>query len=383
MDDVIGQAAWNKMALHSGRQCTATNRAGERCKRAPIVGGFVCDIHGGKIPAVRQSARERLLAMVDPALDALLRALQTGPPCEHCGRSDADRDPVVLRAAQLVLDRAGFHPTIAVAAQSSGPDLSHLTLSELAESRHAPVVAVASHLDPEILIIDEVLAVGDAAFQKKCLGRMDSVARAGRTVLFVSHNTAAIQSLCRKAMLLEKGRLVSMGPTREVMEEYILQGERHALLWERSDSPHPDLIACFKKAQLTNMQGIPLEYVTTNQAVRVIVELEMLKPCWNLRISVNIHDSAGGVIFASGPHDAGVDMPTKPGRYLATMEIPAGLLLPKLYSLSASAWATSAGMFEDIHCFYLAVQEGAIENQTPEWRTGVVHVPCRWMVQDC
>ena len=184
-------------------------------------------------------------------------------------------------------------------------------------------------------------------------------------------------------MLLEKGRLVSMGPTREVMEEYILQGERHALLWERSDSPHPDLIACFKKAQLTNMQGIPLEYVTTNQAVRVIVELEMLKPCWNLRISVNIHDSAGGVIFASGPHDAGVDMPTKPGRYLATMEIPAGLLLPKLYSLSASAWATSAGMFEDIHCFYLAVQEGAIENQTPEWRTGVVHVPCRWMVQDC
>jgi len=93
----------------------------------------VCDIHGGKIPAVRQSARERLLAMVDPALDALLRALQTGPPCEHCGRSDADRDPVVLRAAQLVLDRAGFHPTIAVAAQSSGPDLSHLTLSELAD----------------------------------------------------------------------------------------------------------------------------------------------------------------------------------------------------------------------------------------------------------
>ena len=115
MDDVIGQAAWDRMSLHSGRQCTATSKqTGERCKRAPIVGGFVCDMHGGKIPAVRKSARERLLALVDPALDALLRALKTGPSCEHCGRSDSDRDPVVLRAAQLVLDRCGYHPTLTV-----------------------------------------------------------------------------------------------------------------------------------------------------------------------------------------------------------------------------------------------------------------------------
>jgi hypothetical protein len=115
MDDVIGQVAWDRMSIGSGRQCSATSKStGERCRRAPIVGGFVCDHHGGKIPAVRKSARERLLAMVDPALDALLRALQTGPPCEHCGRSDSDKDPVVLRAAQLVLDRAGHHPTISV-----------------------------------------------------------------------------------------------------------------------------------------------------------------------------------------------------------------------------------------------------------------------------
>jgi hypothetical protein len=131
MDDVIGQRAWNKLA--SGRQCTATNRNGERCKRAPIVGGFVCDMHGGGTPAVRQSARERLLAMVDPALDALLRALQTGPPCEHCGRTDADRDPVVLRAAQLVLDRAGYHPTMQVQVQSAPNPCEDLTVFELAD----------------------------------------------------------------------------------------------------------------------------------------------------------------------------------------------------------------------------------------------------------
>ena len=109
MDDVIGQRPYAR--LDGGRQCAAISKStGERCRRAPIVGGFVCDHHGGKTPAVRASARERLLAMVDPALDALLRALRRAPPCPACGRSDADRDPVVVRAAQIVLDRAGVGP---------------------------------------------------------------------------------------------------------------------------------------------------------------------------------------------------------------------------------------------------------------------------------
>jgi hypothetical protein len=130
MDDVIGQRAYNK--LDAGRQCTAMSKqTGARCKRAPIVGGFVCDLHGGKIPAVQKSARERLQEMVDPALAALLRALRTAPPCEHCGRSDADRDPVVLRAAQLVLDRAGFHPTLTVEQAAPPNKFANLNIDEL------------------------------------------------------------------------------------------------------------------------------------------------------------------------------------------------------------------------------------------------------------
>jgi len=149
MDDVIGQRAWNKLAAH--RQCSATaKQTGERRKRAPIVGGFVCDMHGGATPAVKQSARERLLAMVDPALDTLLRALQTGPPCTGCGhvndqgeacvgcgRRDGDRHPVVLRAAQLVLDRAGFHPTMQLEVQSAPNPYTNLSLSELADRAEA------------------------------------------------------------------------------------------------------------------------------------------------------------------------------------------------------------------------------------------------------
>jgi lipopolysaccharide transport system ATP-binding protein len=81
--------------------------------------------------------------------------------------------------------------------------------------------AVAAHLEPEILIIDEVLAVGDAAFQKKCLGKMGEVARAGRTVIFVSHNMAAVTALCRRGIYLEQGRLKAIGPIQEITEHYL------------------------------------------------------------------------------------------------------------------------------------------------------------------
>mgnify|MGYP000908397160 CR=1 FL=1 len=80
--------------------------------------------------------------------------------------------------------------------------------------------AVAAHLEPEILIVDEVLAVGDASFQQKCLGKMEEVSRSGRTILIVSHNMTVIEGLCQRALLLEKGRVVKAGPAREVVEGY-------------------------------------------------------------------------------------------------------------------------------------------------------------------
>jgi hypothetical protein len=97
------------------RQCTATSKlSGNRCRRQPIPGGTVCAIHGGAIPLVQRSAKMRLLEGADLAIDYLLNLLTPKLPCEHCGRSDADRDPTVVRACQLVLDRSGFHPTLTV-----------------------------------------------------------------------------------------------------------------------------------------------------------------------------------------------------------------------------------------------------------------------------
>ncbi|MEO6525572.1 MAG: ABC transporter ATP-binding protein [Gemmatimonadaceae bacterium] len=84
--------------------------------------------------------------------------------------------------------------------------------------------SVAAHLEPEVLLVDEVLAVGDAAFQKKCLGKMGDVAAAGRTVLFVSHNMDAVQRLCARAMLVDRGRIAADGDSRDITARYVLHG---------------------------------------------------------------------------------------------------------------------------------------------------------------
>ena len=109
------------------RQCTGTNRAGEQCRRAPIPGGSVCAVHGGKAPQVMEAAKRRLLVGRDLAVDALLAALSSeAPPCPACGRSDTDRDPAVIRAAQIVLDRAGFGPTSTLLSVHSSGDAAYV-----------------------------------------------------------------------------------------------------------------------------------------------------------------------------------------------------------------------------------------------------------------
>src|SRR5436189_69740 len=99
--------------------------------------------------------------------------------------------------------------------------------------------AVAAHLEPEILIVDEVLAVGDAEFQKKCLGKMQGVAGGGRTVLFVSHNMAAVRSLCMRGLLLEDGILLKNGTTEDAIHAYLQSTTRPQMQreWDRESAP--------------------------------------------------------------------------------------------------------------------------------------------------
>jgi hypothetical protein len=112
--------------------------------------------------------------------------------------------------------------------------------------------AVAAHLEPEILIVDEVLAVGDAAFQKKCLGKMGSFAESGRTVLFVSHNMEAIRSLCQRVVWLKDGRLHKDGRTDEIVEDYFNSTSSNDMSFSCAN---PDYGLVIQKVVLKNNQG--------------------------------------------------------------------------------------------------------------------------------
>jgi lipopolysaccharide transport system ATP-binding protein len=139
--------------------------------------------------------------------------------------------------------------------------------------------AVAAHLEPEILIVDEVLAVGDAEFQRKCLGKMGDVARAGRTVLFVSHNMAAVQGLCTRAIMLERGRVICDGDVGSAVKRY-LEGAPLAAAergeWTRSGPHRPTRVAITDVKLLVN--GAPARQVTAGDACTFRIHYRALAP---------------------------------------------------------------------------------------------------------
>jgi lipopolysaccharide transport system ATP-binding protein len=160
--------------------------------------------------------------------------------------------------------------------------------------------AVAAHLQPEILLVDEVLAVGDAHFQAKCLGKMSSVASDGRTILFVSHNMAAIQNLCTYSMLLNGGRVVSFGRTSEVVKAYadgLDAGNHHNLQGLESREGLGGVK--FTRVEVVSDGGERLGSAVSGQPVEIILHYRSQKrdPLKNPRIGIVFHDSFGNPLF--------------------------------------------------------------------------------------
>jgi lipopolysaccharide transport system ATP-binding protein len=144
--------------------------------------------------------------------------------------------------------------------------------------------AVAAHLEPEILVVDEVLAVGDAAFQKKCLGKMSDVAKEGRTVLFVSHDLTAIQALCTRALRLSGGQLVGAGPVAEQVGEYLAQNRGNA----QNELDHP--VELTPRTQLVRL-GFSSNPVKSGRPTELYVELQSARAMRIDEFAVLIFDS--------------------------------------------------------------------------------------------
>jgi lipopolysaccharide transport system ATP-binding protein len=162
--------------------------------------------------------------------------------------------------------------------------------------------AVAAHLDPEILLVDEVLAVGDAAFQEKCLGKMDEIASAGRTVLFVSHNMAAVRKLCSRGLLLEDGRVKFHGNVDETIQVYLDnvdrtdEGKRVTLADRRDRSGSGRIRVVSVEARSLEGEGSKIK---TGSAAEFIVGYRASENCpvTRLHVSISVADSQGANLF--------------------------------------------------------------------------------------
>lgn len=191
--------------------------------------------------------------------------------------------------------------------------------------------AVAAHMEPEILLVDEVLAVGDAAFQKKCLGKMSDVAHQGRTVLFVSHNMAAMRSLCSAAVLLNRGKVEHMGPTGEVIDRYIAGLSPPLAVDAPYLARNEELDLTLKSVDLLDGRGQTVPAMQVGQPATLRLRLESSRSYESLLMSITVstledyslylfHTGVSG--FESRLTPPGVEIhctlpkiPLRPGRY--------------------------------------------------------------------
>lgn len=151
--------------------------------------------------------------------------------------------------------------------------------------------AVAAHLEPEILLIDEVLAVGDIQFQKKCLGKMGEVSRSGRTILFVSHNMGAIETLCSTGVFLQKGRVEFNGPIRQAVEKYLQTMSNTENLLDRSQRGGLGKVR-FSEVKLTTLEGSPGPFAI-GERVRISLTYSAEQAISNPRVIIGVYDRLG------------------------------------------------------------------------------------------
>jgi len=189
--------------------------------------------------------------------------------------------------------------------------------------------AVAAHLEPEILIIDEVLAVGDAEFQKKCLNKMEDVGKEGRTVLFVSHNMAAVTRLCGRGILLSAGSILDDGDTHAIVSSYLTSGlgSTAARDWSDSDDAPGDDSVRLRALRVIDPQGNVSEGMDIRHSAGLQMEFDVLEPGHILLPYFRLTNGEGISIFSTIDQDLQWHSKVRePGRYVSTAWIPENLL---------------------------------------------------------
>jgi lipopolysaccharide transport system ATP-binding protein len=255
--------------------------------------------------------------------------------------------------------------------------------------------SVAAHLQPEVLLVDEVLAVGDAQFQRKSLGRMEDVTKQGRTILFVSHNMTAIRKLCPRSILLERGRVVMDGPSDEVLDRYLsslgeeggvgtisgaaLEQKANTYVWH--DRP---VYQC-REVALLDSAGAPRRRFQSDEEITVAVTYDVLETITNLQLVVQLHNEDGELLLRSELADspaADDAYVSKPGRYTARCRFPAMMFGERRFYVSVHfvAHEIQHASYERLLHFDVAFL-GYNDNLSPHSRSGYFRPRLSWDVE--
>jgi lipopolysaccharide transport system ATP-binding protein len=206
--------------------------------------------------------------------------------------------------------------------------------------------AVAAHLEPEILVVDEVLAVGDAAFQKKSMGKMGEVARQGRTVLFVSHNMGAIANLCSSGLLLSNGVLAFSGSASQTVSKYLSDLQSSEVVVVFDDNNISD--ASFTKISILDSHSSPTKTVSVVEAFYAQFEYKVRRPISGMELSFALYDRNGSKIFSClmSNSKSVKTLDHEPGHYVAKAYFPANFLAPGTYTITPALHQPNIHLFD-------------------------------------
>ena len=264
-------------------------------------------------------------AVIHGRIGSLLE-VGTGFHPELTGRDNIYLSGTILGMKKIEIDRK-FDEIVAFADMEKFLDTPVKHYSSGMYMRLA--FAVAAHLEPEILIVDEVLAVGDERFQKKCLNKMQDVGKHGRTVLFVSHNMQAITRLCKRAILLEEGRVKRDGPTHEVVTAYLTSGVGSTACREWSDpvrAPGGE-VARLRAVRVRTMNGQVVDKVDIDERFGIEMEFEVVEGGRVLLPTFQFFNEENVYMFSAQDLDPAWRKQPRPiGRYISTAWIPGNLL---------------------------------------------------------
>ncbi|WP_437228389.1 polysaccharide ABC transporter ATP-binding protein [Planctomicrobium sp. SH661] len=241
--------------------------------------------------------------------------------------------------------------------------------------------AVAAFLQAEILIVDEVLAVGDAEFQKKCLGKMQDVGASGRTVLFVSHNHTALRTLCSRAVLLQSGRLVSDGPVDRLIDEYLAAiHQRQVSRWTAGEQFNRDMPARFLEASVSSPQAAQGGPYPLDCPLNFRLKFEVFQPGATVTPSIALSDFGGLVAFNTYP-DPDKRKPLATGVYEAECTVPANLLNEGVYTLRCLLLCNGEAIEDYPHLLQFDTVSRAVRRDGwYERPIGVVHPHLPWSI---